>query len=360
MKTSSISLHITSFAIGSLDYERQILHQLKVLAVDRAKQGRVNTGTATLLVKVQDVEDQPPEFVKIQPVARVSEDAPVGTSILQGLTSTHITKPSNSKHFAVTAVDGDRGINNPIEYSLASNSIGKESELFKVDKNTGIVKTTNTLDRETLSPNSGAYILQITATEVGGNILPRPSAVTEVTIIITDVNDEAPTFRNRHYLCEVPENAAINTPITFLGNSIPEVFDYDQGNNGTFQLFLFGANDTFEVTPSQVINEATFMIRVKNSTILDYEQVQVLNFTLVAKETTKYNPKASTAGVTVQILDRNDNYPEFTKKSYEVSVPENCEVGTTVAWVQALDEDSGIFGTKGVRYTNLAGSIENL
>lgn len=70
-----------------MDYERQILHQLKVLAVDRAKQGRVNTGTATLLVKVQDIEDQPPEFVKIQPVVRVSEDTPVGTSILQGMYS---------------------------------------------------------------------------------------------------------------------------------------------------------------------------------------------------------------------------------------------------------------------------------
>lgn len=52
--------------------------------MDRAKQGRVNTGTASILVKVQDVEDQPPEFVKIQPVARINEDAPVGTSVLQG------------------------------------------------------------------------------------------------------------------------------------------------------------------------------------------------------------------------------------------------------------------------------------
>lgn len=67
-----------------MDYEKQVLHQLKVLAVDRAKQGRVNTGTASVLVKVQDVEDQPPEFVKIQPVARIHEDAPIGTSVLQG------------------------------------------------------------------------------------------------------------------------------------------------------------------------------------------------------------------------------------------------------------------------------------
>lgn len=102
------------------------------------------------------------------------------------------------------------------------------------------------------------------------------------------------------------------------------------------------------------------MLRVKNPARLDYESVKVMNFTVVAKETMTKSPKSSSATVAVRILDRNDNYPEFTKSLYEVSVPENCEVGTTVAWVQALDEDSGVFGTNGIRYTNLAGSIENL
>lgn len=125
-------------------------------------------------------------------------------------------------------------------------------------------------------------------------------------------------------------------------------------------MFIFGANDTFQVTPSKIINEATFLIRIRDPTLLDYEEIKVFHFTLVAKETTTINPKTTTAAVTVYVLDKNDNYPEFTKKTYEVSVPENCEVGTTVAWVQALDEDSGIFGTHGIRYTNLAGSIENL
>lgn len=64
--------------------------------------------------------------------------------------------------------------------------------------------------------------------------------------------------------------------------------------------------------------------------------------------------------VTVNLIDRNDNFPEFTRNIYEVNVQENCEVGTTVAWVQALDDDSGKFGTQGVRYTSIAGSIENM
>ena len=61
--------------------------------------------------------------------------------------------------------------------------------------------------------------------------------------------------------------------------------------------------------------------------------------------------------ITVFIKDQNDNYPEFTENIYEVSIPENCAVGSTVAWVQALDEDSKNFGTRGIRYTNLSGSI---
>lgn len=73
--------------IGKLDYEKRTLHQLRVLAVDRAKQGRVNTATAPLLINVQDVEDRPPEFIRVTPVARVAEDAKIGTSVLQGLSS---------------------------------------------------------------------------------------------------------------------------------------------------------------------------------------------------------------------------------------------------------------------------------
>lgn len=46
---------------------------------------QVNTGTSAILVKVQDIEDQPPEFIAMTPVARISENAKIGTSVLQGL-----------------------------------------------------------------------------------------------------------------------------------------------------------------------------------------------------------------------------------------------------------------------------------
>lgn len=51
---------------------------------------------------------------------------------------------------------------------------------------------------------------------------------TEVTIIVTDVNDETPTFRSARYVGEINENAQSNTPVTFIGTAVPQVFDYDQ------------------------------------------------------------------------------------------------------------------------------------
>ena len=83
----------------------------------------------------------------------------------------------------------------------------------------------------------------------------------------------------------------------------------------------------------------------------------MVNFTLTAREIVANAPKQSAVPVTVYIKDQNDNYPEFTESTYEVAVLENCAIGTTVAWVQALDDDSGNFGTKGIRYTNLGGSL---
>lgn len=262
---------------------------------------------------------------------------------------------------AVRAVDGDRGVNNKIKYTIINNEdeiAGKKQ--FVIDKTLGIVYTDRILDREDPLNDGGAYVLKIMATEVGGSISPAPRAVTEVTIVVTDVNDETPTFRSSYYQCEVDENAQVNTPITFLGNAKPEIFDHDQGNNGTFQMYLRNDNGIFEVTPSRGINEASFLIRVRNSSALDYETIKELNFSIVAREIVDFEPKRAEVPVTVYIRDRNDNFPEFTETLYEVSVPENCQVGTTVAWVQALDEDSGNFGTRGVRYTNLGGSIAHL
>ncbi|KAH8250254.1 hypothetical protein KR026_009305 [Drosophila bipectinata] len=323
-----------------LDYERKSLYQLRILAIDRANQGPVNTGTAAILVKVKDLEDQPPEFVEVQAVARIAEDAPVGTRVLR-----------------VRAIDGDRGINNPIAYALEAN------DLFDINPHSGIVYTLTELDREEQSDQvNGAHILRITATELSKtNSQVAPMSVrTEVTIIVSDVNDEIPTFGEAMYRCEVNENAQTNTPLNFMDLDVQNVvFDHDEGNNGTFRLFLDPPNDLFEIVPELAVNEANFMLRVKNSKSLDFEKFTEVNFTIFAREIDEPS-RWSSAHIQIFIRDQNDNFPEFSQSIYNASVLENSEQGTRIAQVQAVDVDSGDFGTTGIRYTNLRGGIAHL
>lgn len=324
----------------SLDYERKSLYQLKVLAIDRANQGRINTATAALVVKVRDLEDQNPEFVSQSHVTRISESIPKGS---------HVT--------SVRAIDGDRGVNNKIKYSIVKGS----NNMFKIDEDSGEITTLKTLDRED-SRNliNGAYILEILAVERNSKVKPTPAVKTEITIILTDENDSTPSFKSNRYECEIAENAQQNTPVNFLQiDPKNEVFDYDLGNNGTFEIYLDPPNDIFDISPRRSLNEATFIVRVRNPKILDYEKIKVLNFTIVAKEITA-DAKFSTVPLIVFIKDRNDNIPQFSKLSYNVVIPENIGVGVSIARIEAIDLDSGDFGTKGIRYTGITGSVAQL
>ena len=66
------------------------------------------------------------------------------------------------------------------------------------------------------------------AEEVSAVVDPPPSTVTEVTVVLEDVNDQTPTFRAAHYVAEVAEGAQFNMPVNLIGDAIPEVYDNDQ------------------------------------------------------------------------------------------------------------------------------------
>ena len=71
-----------------------------------------------------------------------------------------------------------------------------------------------------------------------------------------------------------------------------------------------------------------------------------------------YKPLLCSSSVTLCKHQCQRLYITFTLS--QVSVPENVRRGTMIAWMQALDADSGSFGTDGVRYTDLAGDIAEL
>ena len=112
-----------------------------------------------------------------------------------------------------------------------------------------------------------------------------------------------------------------------------------QGENGKLELAIVGFADTFEISPSIVNQDAQFVINVKNNKRLDFEQVRQMNFKIVAQEL-GVNKLSTSADVSVNVLDSNDNKPQFSQNAYEFDVAENEESGTIVGKVNAFDEDS--------------------
>lgn len=62
---------------------------------------------------------------------------------------------------------------------------------------------------------------------------------------------------------------------------------------------------------------------------------------------------AASAPVVVYLDDVNDNAPRFTSAAYTAQLPENATAGVRVIAVEAVDPDTGSFGS--VRYTAILG-----
>lgn len=59
---------------------------------------------------------------------------------------------------------------------------------------------------------------------------------------------------------------------------------------------------------------------------------------------------SSTATVTVEVTDVNDNAPEFENSIYTATVNESALPGTVVADITAVDKDSNVYGSSGIIY----------
>ena len=66
---------------GNLDRERISMYTLQIVAIDGGSPPR--TGSLTLRVHVQDLNDSPPVFSKQRYFTTTSEDMPIGGSVLK-------------------------------------------------------------------------------------------------------------------------------------------------------------------------------------------------------------------------------------------------------------------------------------
>lgn len=158
------------------------------------------------------------------------------------------------------------------------------------------------------------------------------------------------------YVSRVDENAPQGTALTFVDPYVPRVYDDDTGKNGVFSLTLLNNNGTFEISPNVAERSTTFLIRVRDNILLDYEERHSVEFQILAQELGPATNLSTTVNVTVYISDVNDNPPIFEQAIYTVELPENMTIGTKVVQVKATDVDSMDLDGH-VRYTAILGYL---
>ncbi|XP_062622203.1 cadherin-87A-like [Saccostrea cucullata] len=322
---------------GTLDYETRPFYQMPLTAYDG-----VHYTDRSLEITVLNVQDAPPRFIIANDV-NTPEGLPAGTNVNY-----------------VKAVDGDTSNPRDIQYFFTQTTGDK----FIIDPVTGNITNRIPLDRESPAFAKGHEDLGIIAREVIslnplvlGNDA-QTTARTSVRINIYDINDQAPTFDPVNYQVSIPEDTPNKTPLPNLSLSVT---DLDVGPNGVYTLTLDQYTAEFEVSPATGQGSTPAIILVKNTSLIDYERgPRVYTMRVIAIETQNETPKQSgTATVTVNILDVNDNLPQFNQASYTESILETAPGGTSVTKIQATDPDSGIRGTSGIRF-GLIGDGTNL
>lgn len=80
------------------------------------------------------------------------------------------------------------------------------------------------------------------------------------------------------YVTRIDENSPTGTTLVFPEPYITRVSDDDAGKNGVFSLTLLNNNGTFEIFPNVAERKANFIIRVRDNSMLDFEQFTSLSF----------------------------------------------------------------------------------
>lgn len=165
----------------NLDREETAFYQLKIVVTDG-----VFTDTTEVNIDILDANDNPPYCLRHRYRQILSEGINPGNYIL-----------------TVLASDKDDSEHSKLKFILT----GDGSEYFLLDKEFGHLKTNKPLDRELISKYTLTAIVQDR-----DNVAWECSS--EIDIVVSDLNDNAPLFSLPHYTVTLPENVEVGTLVT--------------------------------------------------------------------------------------------------------------------------------------------------
>lgn len=281
-----------------LDRENISIFNISIKAEDFGRPKLFST--ASLVIHVLDINDNPPVFELKQYKTFLSEKSPIDSAVIK-----------------VHATSDDIGINAEILYYLVG---GNEQNKFKINQKTGLISVNLEIDYE----KTKSFFLTVQAIDGG---IPPLSSQTFVNITILDVNDNVPQFSQNLYRIRVAENAKKGEVI---GNIIATDDDSEQNGNIIYNIERGDRNNQF------FIDEFNGNIYVNDG--LDRETIS--SYTLEIRACDNGAPQlCSYVQVLIDILDINDNAPVFKNSNYSVVLQENKPLGFKIITFELSDAD---------------------
>ncbi|XP_003936299.1 cadherin-8 isoform X1 [Cebus imitator] len=300
-------------AIKRLDREEKAEYTLTAQAVDWETSKPLEP-PSEFIIKVQDINDNAPEFLNGPYHATVPEMSILGTSVTN-----------------VTATDAD----DPVYGNSAKlvYSILEGQPYFSIEPETAIIKTAlPNMDREAKEE----YLVVIQAKDMGGHS-GGLSGTTTLTVTLTDVNDNPPKFAQSLYHFSVPEDVVLGTAIGRV-----KANDQDIGENAQSSYDIIDGDGTalFEITSDAQAQDGIIRLRKP----LDFETKK--SYTLkVEAANVHIDPRFSGRGpfkdtATVKIVVEDaDEPPVFSSPTYLLEVHENAALNSVIGQVTARDPD---------------------
>lgn len=275
------------------------------------------TALTSVIVQIQNVRKDAPQFTMSFYQLSISENAPIGEKLLTLSIIDHDRTPENTK--VEYSIIGGNGSN---KFHMEMCVIGPGS----VDKLVGNLVLRSALDRE----QSSTYQLLVLASDYG---TPPLNSTATVSIAVFDVNDNPPVFTSMEYQVHIKENIPIGSHITAVSAS-----DCDSGSNAEVTYSITSGND-----------KGHFRLNAKTGSIdlvraLDFEETMKFSLTVQASDGGVDVKNVAFAVVFINILDANDYAPIFVFSSVDCEVRENLPPLSLVCTISALDFDSGPFG----------------
>ncbi|XP_068133855.1 protocadherin gamma-B1-like isoform X37 [Hyperolius riggenbachi] len=202
-----------------------------------------------------------------------------------------------------------------------------KTQYFRVSLEDGKLYITERIDREVLCEMRENCYISFEA------VIENPLQLFTVKVEIQDVNDNPPTFSKTVFDIVISETAlpGIKFPLGLAQ-------DPDIGSNSG-QNYKITANEYF-ILGDRMTDEGIKVPELILQKTLDREKQSSYEIVFTAMDGGK-PPKTGSALIKIIVLDMNDNFPNFDKDTYKITLNENVPVGSLVLQLKAEDEDEG-------------------